>query len=320
MTRALRRVTTNEPEFVYVAESTAVRDLNATNAIAGYLQPGRWYHVRGEAGAWAHVTDPSGPLEGWAPVAELNRRVEVPDEVVPEPETPLREPAWEATHIVPSQGLRSWSSPDGGSAPIANLAGGVELQVTEWQSDWAGVRAENGWVAWVDGRQLVPIHTEATRPPNSPARVPTGAATPEDTTGVAAASGANRVSLIAAIALLVSAFLPWWGEDARGSFDTSLFHVWNDSYETGALTIGLLTLVVALAALATIFVAEAARHRRLVGGIAAGIATTWLLMTFAYLFIDAEELGTAVADLFTAYFALGPWMALAAGITLLVRR
>jgi len=322
MTRALRRVTTKEPEFVYVIEPIAVRDLNATSAVAGYLQPGRWYEVEGEAGAWAHVTDPHGPLEGWAPVAELYRRVEVPDEVVAiDSEGPSRELAWQATHVVPTGGLRSWASPDGDTAPIADLAAGVELQVTERHSAWAGVRAENGWEAWVDGRRLVPISPVTAE---SPSRMtPPATGTPEADTSAdetVSATRASRVSLVAAIALLVSAFLPWWGEDARGSFDTSLFHVWNDSYKTGALTIGLLMLVVAAAALATIFVTGAARHRRLVGGIAVAIAAVWLLMTFVYLFIDEEAVGTAIADLFTTYFAAGPWVALAAGITLLVRR
>lgn len=204
MTRALRRVTTSEPEFVYVVEPIAVRDLSATNAVAGYLQPGRWYHVEGEAGAWAQVMDPSGPLVGWAPVAELCRRVEAADGVVAiDAEAPPRQPAWEATHVVPAGGLSSWASPDGGTAPIADLAAGVELQVTERQSAWAAVRAENGWEAWVDGRRLAPMGAAVAESPASPASAAAGTeslATVESDS--VTRTGADRMSLMAAIALL----------------------------------------------------------------------------------------------------------------------
>lgn len=95
VTRALHRATSDEPELVRVQEPVPVRHLEMTGAVAGYLQPGRWYATEAEAGAWARVDDPDGPLEGWAPIAALSYRVDVPDQVAatepgPTPAPPTR--------------------------------------------------------------------------------------------------------------------------------------------------------------------------------------------------------------------------------------
>ena len=195
MTRAIRRLTSTEPEFVHVVEPTVVRDLTATTAVAGYLQPGRWYQVNGEAGAWASVKDPNGPLEGWAPAGELYRWVSSPDEIAAiESEPEPSEAAWAATHVVPAGGMRSWAVPDGATDSIADLAAGVELQVTEWRTDWARVRAENGWEAWLDGRRLVAIATQVPDPQASPpVGVPAAAAAGSPVDPAVAAARARPV-------------------------------------------------------------------------------------------------------------------------------
>lgn len=322
MTRALRRATMNEPEFVYVLEQTAVRDFAATTAIAGYLQPGQWYQVEGEAGAWASVKDPNGPLEGWAPAADLYRQVDLPDElaVIGAESAPL-DAAWEATHVVPVGGLRSWNVPDGATEPIADLAAGVELQVTDRQADWAQVRAENGWEAWVDGRRLAPIGKALPRPQDRHAPVPTSTRTSETATGdVVARARANPVPLIAAVALLVSAFLPWFS-DFVGSFDLPIAFLWSLEPDESWFSIGLLVLAVGVGALATILFERLGQYQRIVGGVASGIATLWLMQTFRVA-LDWEDgaVGTALADMFTEVLSFGPWVALAAGAVLLIKR
>ncbi len=60
-----------------------------------------------------------------------------------------------ATHVVPPAGLPAWSDPDPDEAPVATLAGGVELRVVAETGAWARVVAANGWEGWVDGRALV---------------------------------------------------------------------------------------------------------------------------------------------------------------------
>lgn len=63
-------------------------------------------------------------------------------------------PAFAPTHLVPPEGLPSWAAPDP-SGPSTQLGGGLELEVVQRVTDWAQVRATNGWVGWVYGRRLV---------------------------------------------------------------------------------------------------------------------------------------------------------------------
>jgi len=88
-------------------------------------------------GDMAHVRADNG-WEGWIarellqPVA-VTRRVRVPD-----------------------RGLPAFDSPTRERPPIAMLAAGVELTVTEQQGTMAHVRADNGWEGWVAHDLLVP--------------------------------------------------------------------------------------------------------------------------------------------------------------------
>jgi hypothetical protein len=63
--------------------------------------------------------------------------------------------AFAPTHRVPVEGLPAWLLPDGTTPAIA-LAGGLELELVQRISDWAHVRASNGWIGWVDARRLLP--------------------------------------------------------------------------------------------------------------------------------------------------------------------
>lgn len=58
------------------------------------------------------------------------------------------------SHRVPPEGLPSWVAPDPSGAST-QLGGGLDLEVIQRVTDWAQVRASNGWVGWVDGRRLV---------------------------------------------------------------------------------------------------------------------------------------------------------------------
>jgi hypothetical protein len=131
---------------------------------------------------------------------------------------------------------------------------------------------------------------------------------------------AKPIQLIAALALVVSGFLPWFG-DFAGSFDLPVAFLWSLEPGDSFVGIGLLMLIVGLAALATVLVVQLNRYQRIVGGVATGIAAIWLIQTFRSL-LDWEggAFGAAVADMFTEVLSFGPWVALAAGITLLVKR
>jgi hypothetical protein len=62
--------------------------------------------------------------------------------------------AFAPTHRIPRSGLPAWAAPDPNGQVVAQLQGGVELQVLEERGAWAHVLGSNGWKGWVDGRQL----------------------------------------------------------------------------------------------------------------------------------------------------------------------
>jgi len=64
---------------------------------------------------------------------------------------------WSPTHTVPAGGLAAWANPDPSLPPVAVLPERVELAVEASSGDWAHVRAQNGWVGWVDGRRLIAV-------------------------------------------------------------------------------------------------------------------------------------------------------------------
>jgi hypothetical protein len=76
-------------------------------------------------------------------------------------------PAWAPTHHVPAEALAAYQAPLPGT-PVAMLDPNLPVMVLERRSDWAHVRAVNGWEGWVDGRRLVsdaPAVSEPAIPP-----------------------------------------------------------------------------------------------------------------------------------------------------------
>lgn len=69
---------------------------------------------------------------------------------------PQGQSARASAHIVPAGGLAAWASPDPSAQPIAQLAQGVRVSITQQDGAWAHVQAENGWTGWVDARRLIP--------------------------------------------------------------------------------------------------------------------------------------------------------------------
>ncbi|ARZ72040.1 hypothetical protein M1P56_14270 [Streptomyces sp. HU2014] len=60
------------------------------------------------------------------------------------------------THVVPPDGLPTWSSPDG-AVPTEPLDPLLPVRLLDRLGDWGQVLCSNGWAAWVDGRLLVPL-------------------------------------------------------------------------------------------------------------------------------------------------------------------
>lgn len=65
---------------------------------------------------------------------------------------------FEPSHLVPKQGLAAWTTPDGRYPAPAVMDPALPVQLLRWWGDWAEVRCSNGWVAWVNGRDLVPAY------------------------------------------------------------------------------------------------------------------------------------------------------------------
>ncbi|MFJ9852729.1 hypothetical protein [Streptomyces sp. NPDC101150] len=65
-------------------------------------------------------------------------------------------PAFLPSHIVPADGMATWSAPDA-TRPTVPLDPLLPVQVVERRGDWALALCSNGWSAWVDGRLLLSI-------------------------------------------------------------------------------------------------------------------------------------------------------------------
>ncbi|MFI9612806.1 hypothetical protein ACIHCM_14235 [Streptomyces sp. NPDC052023] len=60
------------------------------------------------------------------------------------------------THVIPSDGLAAWETPDA-SRPTVPLDALLPVQLVERRGDWGRIVCYNGWSAWVDGRLLIPV-------------------------------------------------------------------------------------------------------------------------------------------------------------------
>lgn len=250
----------------------------------------------------------------------------VPAAPIPKPAPPLQTAAlaWTVTHTVPAGGLQAWATPDPAGAVTATLAERVELRVIERRSDWAHVDAENGWKGWVDGRQLVTVGG-ATPSPQQPNATPTPhpAFTP---TAAAETSVAKRISLrsVAAFLVPISALLPWFGSwfgsGSTTATDVPAAFLWSPWTDLSFPNMGTVMFVVGAAVLVTEFMNKYFRYRKIAAGVVVGVVALYLIQMFRLMLDYEGEFTTAVATMFTEAFAIGPWVALAAGTTLLVKR
>jgi hypothetical protein len=100
-----------------------------------------------------HIRMPSEPSRPVARQQEPSRRAAPPQEPSLPPLPPERRP-WRPTHIVPAGGMPAWTTPDPSDAPTVRIDPGVELQLLERSGHWAHIVCNNGWKAWVDGRDM----------------------------------------------------------------------------------------------------------------------------------------------------------------------
>ena len=249
-------------------------------------------------------------------------------EPVPPPPVESAAPVWSATHTVPPEGLQAWAQPHPAGPIVANLAGGVELRVQEHRADWAHVVAENGWQGWVDGRRLVTaVVASAPPPPSAAAFSPTpqqpGSAAPA-AEGKPATTVQFSLRSAAAFAVLVTVFLPWlrlsYGFGSVDATDVPAAFLWSLDPDSSFPNMGTVMMVLAAAVLATEFVERFRQYRKIAAWATIGIAALYLVQSFRF-FLDFEgAFTTALSTMFSQGFAIGPWVALAAGVVLLIKQ
>ena len=234
------------------------------------------------------------------------------------------------THRVPENGLRAWATPDPTGPVISTLEPRAELVVMERSGDWAHVRAESGWTAWVDGRLLVANEETSAIPPLPPARPlapsPPTTSTDRSRVGGGVALKPTWLALASAALVIIGAALPWarivnssvsGGQVTRApAFDipASLLVV-GHHYHAAGLPIGVLIVALVLGPLAW-------RRGRLTRGWVAtsGLAVASVAVLFAIRINSIKSLTDAYTgnDLgtrsFSYWFQPGWYMTLATGL------
>lgn len=202
------------------------------------------------------------------------------------------------THIVPAGGMRAWAEPDPSQQPASRLEAGVELKVTETRGDWAHGLGSNGWTGWVDARRLLSVGEAATTPAS----------------GLTVGGLEIRpLPLVAAVALLVSAFLPWVSQGgSTNSLDVPLSFLW-DFTSSGDPQLG--WIVIALGVL-TLGVAVMKQEMRAVlmlfGVLSIALSAAFIVQMYR----GIADFGGSGSDLFD-WLGFAPWVALGAGVILL---
>jgi len=325
-------------EWIYVLDPVEVRDIVDTTRIVGTLQAGMWYALTSDDGTWARVADSAGGLEGWVPAAAVHRRSHAP------PSTPQSNPSapqhsvapmWTPSYTVPASGLQAWAQPDPSQPAVTTLAGDVGLEVVERRADWARVRAQNGWEGWIDGRRLLDSTppTASAPVPHQPAKATPVVETPDgqkswggsvdlraftDGTTTLEMVKANGVRLAAAASILIATLLPWTGSGGN-AFDIPVSFLITQGVNWSVLSVGILTLLLAVAS-GVVSLVGTPRHRQIAGGLAIGIGSLFLLQYFRLILDFSSDLFNAVANYQSNGFGIAPWLVIAAGVTLIVRR
>jgi hypothetical protein len=129
----------------------------------------------------------------------------------------------------------------------------------------------------------------------------------------------SLIQIGAALVVLISAFLPWIGYGRSDSFDLSATFLWDLNAYRGTFSIGVLMLAAGAFVFATLYVDRLARYRGYAGAAVAGIASVWQLQTFRSLVESYADILHPLRDMAQSDFAIGPWLAFAAGITLLIK-
>lgn len=71
----------------------------------------------------------------------------------------MTSPDFLPSHVVPPEGMATWSAPDT-TRPASPLDPLLPVQIIDRRGDWALALCSNGWSTWVDGRLLLSVPRE----------------------------------------------------------------------------------------------------------------------------------------------------------------
>jgi len=220
---------------------------------------------------------------------------------------------WTPTHWVPEGGLEARATPDAAVAPAARLDPWLEVAVAQVWGDWAQVVCANGWWGWVDGRVLVP-RASAGSAPAAPAGT-TGVGT-HSTEALMARARGSAIALAGAVAIALSAVLPWLrigGRSADG-FDVPVeFLLSYDSDLDTGVKLGLLLILLGAVGVAAVLLLPDPRWRRGAGLAASAIAVVYVVQVQRLLSAGPARGRPGLLSIlgFGVYVALGGGLALA---------
>ena len=157
---------------------------------------------------------------------------------LPLPTLARPQPAFRPTHRAPDGGLRTWAVADPATATGPMIDAGVEVSIVEQEGDWTRVACSNGWMAWVDGRDLQRL------PPASPP----AAAAPGPTTP----ASASTTAFVGAGIIALGAMLGWIRGQGIGAntLDIPLLALIDYKASKSAVKLGFLVLALAGAGVA----------------------------------------------------------------------
>lgn len=198
-----------------------------SRAADNQLPAGLPVQVVEETTGWAHVRCDNG-WEAWVDAKKL---------------VPLAAPGFVPTHHVVTSGLDARERPDTEHAVAARLAPALAVVVVNTWGEWAKVRCENDWEAWVDGRGLV-----AGGAPGASGASTAAAGAP---TGGASSPLAFWLPIAGAALAILGGFLPWFsgGGQSINAWDVPIASLFDHNSTSTGLDTGPVLLVLVLAAI-----------------------------------------------------------------------
>lgn len=183
---------------------------------------------------------------------------------------------FQPTHTVPAGGAPTWPAADPTRPQGPDLAPGTPVVVAERVGDWARIVCANGFTAWVDSRVLV-----AGTPTPTPTSPTSSAALDARVAQLEGMDFSFSKPMLGAGLILLGGIMSWARADAitYSGFNVSVMALLDNdqTIKTGMLSVGLLMIVAAGAAVVGLVVPGREVLRRIAGFGAVAVAVLFTL-------------------------------------------